>query len=158
MTASLVDPSTSASGEFGGGAVALRIDIDFYDANVVAGTAGLHFGDLTLCGFTALPSLNRVRQFMGVVNTALGGGSISASSTEQPSHTLCVVMSPNRKPGRSSSSGIVMRAPWRIGYVSRWRATSLRTSSLRMRPLSQRSIHHSVIARVAWAGFSGGIR
>ena len=90
LTASLVDPSTSASGEFGGGAVALRIDIDFSDANIIAGTAGLHFGDLTLCGFTALPSLNglTVRQFMGTVNTALGGGSPLYSITDLDSVAL----------------------------------------------------------------------
>jgi hypothetical protein len=53
------------------------LDIDFSDANLIIGTAGVHFGDLTLCGLTATPALNgmTVRQFMGVVNTALGGGS-----------------------------------------------------------------------------------
>ena len=77
LSADLVDPTSSSSGVFGGNVVALQLDVDFSDAGILAGTSGLHVGDLKLCNFTAQPALDgmTVRQFLGVVNTLLGGGS-----------------------------------------------------------------------------------
>ena len=80
LNADLVDPTSSASGIFGGEVLGLRFNIDFSDAGYTLGTAGVRFGDLTLCGFTgALAGLNgsSVRAFSSIVNTALGGGSTS---------------------------------------------------------------------------------
>ena len=56
---------------------ALALNVDFSDAGDTRGAAGIPFGNLTLCGYAPLPSLNgmTVRQILAIVNTALGGGS-----------------------------------------------------------------------------------
>jgi hypothetical protein len=77
LNAGLVDPTSSASGIFGGEVLALRLNIDFSDAGYIRGTSPVPFGDLTLCGFTgSRAGLNgtSVRGFSDIVNTALGGG------------------------------------------------------------------------------------
>jgi hypothetical protein len=76
LTADLIDPTSSSSGQFGGNVVALELDVDMSDAGVLGGTSGLRFGDLLLCEFTT-PALNgiTVRQFLAIANTLLGGGS-----------------------------------------------------------------------------------
>jgi len=76
LTSDLLDPTSSAAGSFGGEVLALRFNIDFSDAGLTTGTSGLHFGDLSLCGFSGLPALNgmKVRDFLGQVNSLLGGG------------------------------------------------------------------------------------
>ena len=68
--------TTTESGAFGGEVAALRINIDFSDAGLTVGTSGIPFGNLTLCNFAVQPLLNglTVRQFLGEVNTLLGGG------------------------------------------------------------------------------------
>ena len=72
----LVDPTSTASGVFGGEVAALKLNIDFSDAGLLPGTAKLRFGDLTLCNFTTFPTMNglTVRQFSAQLNTLLGGG------------------------------------------------------------------------------------
>jgi hypothetical protein len=77
LTSDLINPTTTESGAFGGEVTALKLNIDFSDASLVHGTAGIAFGSLTLCGFTSTPALNdtTVRQFSSTVNTLLGGGS-----------------------------------------------------------------------------------
>jgi hypothetical protein len=81
LNADLSDPTSSSSGAFGGEVLALRLNIDFSDAGFLSGSAGVAFGSLTLCGFSALPALNglTVRQFMNTVNTPLGAGSSTYS-------------------------------------------------------------------------------
>jgi hypothetical protein len=76
LNADLSNPTSSSSGAFGGDVLALRLNIDFSDAGFTKGTAGVAFGDLTLCNFTTLPDLDgqTVRQFIGLVNNLLGGG------------------------------------------------------------------------------------
>ena len=61
--------------------LALRLNIDFSDAGVTMGSAGIAFGDLTLCALGATPSLDglTVRAFSAIVNTALGGGTTANS-------------------------------------------------------------------------------
>jgi hypothetical protein len=77
LAADTLDPSTTASGAFGGDVVALKLNVDYTDAGLMPGSSGLAFGDLTLCNFDALPDLNSltVREFLDVANTLLGGGS-----------------------------------------------------------------------------------
>ena len=74
LNADLVNPSTSASGIFGGLTLALQLDVDFSDAGVSGGTT--HFGDLLVCGLSTNPLLDgmTVRQVLAIANTALGGG------------------------------------------------------------------------------------
>ena len=87
LTAGLSNPTTSASGIFGGQVLALRLNIDFSDAGGLGENSSLKFGDLTLCGFSNdptfgdLPNLNgiSVRQFSTMANTLLGGGSATYS-------------------------------------------------------------------------------
>jgi hypothetical protein len=75
LDADLVDPTSSASGAFGGDVVALKLNVDFSAAALIGGTSGLRFGDLTLCGFSSPPGLNgmTVAGFLGIANTVLGG-------------------------------------------------------------------------------------
>jgi len=72
----LLDPTSSASGVFGGEVLALQLDVDFSDAGTLGGTSGLKFGDLRLCNLSNAPAYDgmTVRQFLAVMNTALGGG------------------------------------------------------------------------------------
>lgn len=75
------DPNLTTSGAFGGEVLALQLNVDFADAWFTVGTAGVAFGNLTLCNFSALLNLNgvTVRQFLAIVNTPLGGGSATYS-------------------------------------------------------------------------------
>lgn len=75
LTADVVDPTTTASGSFGGDVVALKLNIDYSDAGYLVGTSGFLYGDLLLCD-TALTSLDgsNLRTFLDVANTALGAG------------------------------------------------------------------------------------
>lgn len=74
---SYFDDTTSSAGEFGGDIVALKLNIDFSDAGILLGNPKIAFGDLTLCNLGTLPALNgyTVRQFLGLANTMLAGGS-----------------------------------------------------------------------------------
>jgi hypothetical protein len=76
LNADLVDPTSTASGIFGGEVLALRFNIDLSDADFLAGTTNIEIGNLTLCGLvqTALNGTT-VRAFQDIANTALGGGS-----------------------------------------------------------------------------------
>jgi hypothetical protein len=77
LNSNSVDPTTTASGTFGGEAAALRLNVDFSDANLLAHLPGVPFGNLRLTGFSgSLAGLNEmpVRDFLGVINNALGGG------------------------------------------------------------------------------------
>jgi len=99
LTADLVDPTSTASGAFGGNVLALRLNVDFSAAGVLGGTGG-HFGDLKLCNFTNAQPLGfscdaltqaqadalngqAVAQVLAEANTVLGGG------TETYGLTLC---------------------------------------------------------------------
>lgn len=76
LNARLLDPFTSASGAFGGEVTSLHLNVDFADAGITLGAAGVPFGDLTLCGLTDMPLLNglTVRQYLDAMETALGAG------------------------------------------------------------------------------------
>ena len=80
LNADLVDPTSTASGVFGGEVLGLRLNIDWSDAGHILGTSNVRFGDLLLCGLTGpvagLSGLS-VRAFQNLVNTALGGGATS---------------------------------------------------------------------------------
>ena len=69
------DPTSTASGVFGGQVAALQLNIDFADAGYTAGSAPVKFGDLLVCGLTTTTGLNNstIRQLRAVVNSALGG-------------------------------------------------------------------------------------
>jgi hypothetical protein len=75
LDGSLINPLTSASGDFGGEVVALQLNVDLSSAlgNKVS------LGGLRICGFAAVPSLNgqTVEQFLTTANVILGGGSAS---------------------------------------------------------------------------------
>ena len=76
LTSDLGNPSSSVSGVFGGQVLALRLNIDFSDAGLTLGGLGIPFGDLRMCGVTDTTAYNgmTVRQILGALNTALGGG------------------------------------------------------------------------------------
>jgi hypothetical protein len=77
LNGSVLNPIATASGAFGGEVLGLELNVDFSDAGLLPGTSGLRLGDLVLAEFTGtLSVLNglTVRQFLGDVNTLLGGG------------------------------------------------------------------------------------
>jgi hypothetical protein len=78
LNATLVDPTSSSSGIFGGQVAGLRLNIDFNDAGILSHPAGVTFGDLLLTGLTGtvagLDGLS-IRQFEVVANALLGGDS-----------------------------------------------------------------------------------
>jgi hypothetical protein len=81
LDANLSDPTTTASGVFGGDVVALQLNVDFADAMLIKGSSGIVYGDLTICSLTSLTPLNgmKVRDVLSIANTLLGGGSASFS-------------------------------------------------------------------------------
>ena len=78
LDTSLSDPTTSASGKFGGDVVALELEVDFADQQLLTANSGLKFGDLTICdsGDSAVDGAD-VRQFLAATNSLLGGGTSS---------------------------------------------------------------------------------
>jgi hypothetical protein len=76
LDADLADPTTSASGVFGGAVTALRLNVALYDAGILSYARSLRFGDLTLHDLSAFPTLNglTVRQFEHLGEIVLGGG------------------------------------------------------------------------------------
>lgn len=82
LNATLVDPTSSSSGIFGGQVVGLAFNIDFSDAGYTLGSLGIPFGDLLLQDLTGpVAGLNgdNLRQFFAVTNIALGGGNTGYS-------------------------------------------------------------------------------
>jgi hypothetical protein len=77
LNSSVLNPITTSSGAFGGDVLALEFNVDFSDAGFLPATSGIPFGNLLLQGFSTLPQLDglTVRQFLGDMNTLLGGGS-----------------------------------------------------------------------------------
>ena len=77
LNATLVDPTSSSSGIFGGQVVGLAFNIDFSDAGYTLGSLNIPFGDLLLQNLTGpVAGLNgdNLRQFFALTNIALGGG------------------------------------------------------------------------------------
>lgn len=77
LTIDLINPTSSASGVFGGNALALTLNIDFSDAGKMRDESDVPLGDLVLQNFeNDLLSLNglTIRQFNDLVNIAIGGG------------------------------------------------------------------------------------
>jgi hypothetical protein len=90
----LLNPTSTASGAFGGDVTALKLNIDFSDAGLLPGNLGIHFGDLKLQNFHTLggknvSSLNvlTVRQFAGGMNNLLGGGTFFIPTRNFTYHT-----------------------------------------------------------------------
>jgi T5SS/PEP-CTERM-associated repeat protein len=84
LNADLLDPTSTASGIFGGYVLALQLNVDFNDAGDLTGASSTRFGDLVLHdmiidfgGFsvdmTAFNGLT-LRQFLTNMNVRLGGG------------------------------------------------------------------------------------
>ena len=76
LNADLADPTSSASGVFGGEVLALRFNVDFPDAGLMLGALGVPFGDLVIHDYASLPQTNglSVRQVLDQANVVLGGG------------------------------------------------------------------------------------
>ena len=77
LTQNQTNPGSSEAGIFGGDVAALKLDVDFADAGVLAGAVGTPFGDLHLCGLTDTPDLDgsTIRQLLAIANGWLGGNS-----------------------------------------------------------------------------------
>lgn len=73
LTADLVDPTSTASGVFGGQVLALQLDVDFSNAGLVNGR--YQFGNLHLCALAATPDFNglTISMFLERMNAVLGG-------------------------------------------------------------------------------------
>ena len=103
LDATLINPTLSVSGAFGGEVAALKLNIDFSDAGLLPGNLNVHFGDLVLEGFgtlkdgLSLRALNglTVRQFNAGMNSLLGGGSFSHYTTANISDLDTITQSIN---------------------------------------------------------------
>lgn len=76
LTTDLNNPVTTGAGVFAGDVLALRLDIDFADDGLLAGSSGLVLGDLVVHDLTgASAGLNglSVRDIDAILNSALGG-------------------------------------------------------------------------------------
>jgi hypothetical protein len=76
LTSDLLDPTSSMSGTFGGEVVALRLNVDFSDADFTVGNLGIPFGELEIHGVDEYPLVNgrTVRQMLSEMTNVLGGG------------------------------------------------------------------------------------
>ena len=77
LVTDLNNPVTTSAGIFGGDVLALQLNIDFSDADVLTGAAGVHFGDLILYGLTGpVAALNgqSVRGFDALAIPRLAAG------------------------------------------------------------------------------------
>jgi hypothetical protein len=79
LNGNVLNPISTSSGGFGGEVLGLEFNVDFSDAGFLPGSSGLRFGDLVLTGFPVISPIEpvnglTVRQFLGDVNTLLGGG------------------------------------------------------------------------------------
>jgi hypothetical protein len=77
LNGNTLNPITTSSGAFGGEVLALQFNVDFSDAGLLPGTAGLRFGDLVLANLTGSESVLNgltVRQFLGDMNILLSWG------------------------------------------------------------------------------------
>ena len=85
LSATLVDPTSSGSGVFGGEVVALRLNVDFSDAGYMPGLLAVALGDLVIHDYAALPEINglTVRQFLDQANVTLGGASCRTTMPPQ---------------------------------------------------------------------------
>gem|GEM_PF-1431892 len=87
LTASLLDPVTSASGSLGGEVVALNLNIAFTDLGLVSGSTSILFGDLHVCGLpasTTTSALNgeTVRQVLATADLVLSGATSSITPAD----------------------------------------------------------------------------
>jgi len=84
LVANLSNPTSSASGSFGGDVAAVKLDVDFSDAGIVHGNLPLKFGDLILHDLTSTPDFNMrtVRDALAALNSALGGLPTADSYTD----------------------------------------------------------------------------
>jgi hypothetical protein len=77
LNANVTDPDSTSSGIFGGQIAALKLDIDFSDAGLLAHPSGAAFGDLVFTGLTGdLTGVDglTIRQVSSAANIQLGGG------------------------------------------------------------------------------------
>ena len=84
LTGTMLDPTTTASGLFGGDVTALALDIDF-NAKGYLGNSTTRFGDLVLTGFTgSLSGLDgmSVSGFLALSELALGGAATAYSYSD----------------------------------------------------------------------------
>jgi len=73
LTANYTNPTTTASGVFGGQVLSLQLNVDFNAAGIIDGTDG-SIGDLRLCNTGTSLDGKTVNEILAAANKALGGG------------------------------------------------------------------------------------
>jgi hypothetical protein len=73
LTANYTNPTTTASGVFGGQVLSLQLNVDFNDAGIIDGTDG-SIGDLRLCNTGTSLNGETISEILAAANVALGGG------------------------------------------------------------------------------------
>jgi hypothetical protein len=83
LNADLLDPTSSASGVFGGEVTALHLNVDYSDAGYMLGSLGIPFADLVIHDYGPIPQVNglSVSQVLAQAEILLGGGSLGYSFT-----------------------------------------------------------------------------
>ncbi|HEV8485916.1 MAG TPA: hypothetical protein VGV87_20405 [Blastocatellia bacterium] len=115
LTADLTNPMTSASGQFGGQVLALKLNIALSDAS--ATSPGL--GDLYYCEAGSSLSGMTVRQILAAAETALGGGALPAGYTYATLADLCanLDLSFDGKDATNPTCGV--QSAWATSHLSR---------------------------------------
>ena len=74
LTSSLVDPTSSSSGVFGGQVLALRLNLDFNDAGGILSSDLEDFGSVVLPNTDTFFDGSSISEILDAAESALGGG------------------------------------------------------------------------------------
>ena len=80
LTITFTNPTTTASGVFGGQVLALQLNVDFNDAGIIDGADG-PIADLGLCNTGTSLDGKTISEILAAANVALGGGSLPTGYT-----------------------------------------------------------------------------
>jgi hypothetical protein len=116
LTADINNPTSTASGQFGGQVLALKLNIALSDA--VATSPGL--GDLYYCN-GAGDSLSgmTVRQILAAAETALGGGALPAGYTYATLAGLCKNLDESFDQTNTTLTHCGVQSAWAVLHLSR---------------------------------------
>ena len=80
LAITFTNPTTTASGIFGGQVLALQLNVDFNAAGIIDGADG-SIGDLHLCNTGTSLDGKTISEILAAANEALGGGSLPTGYT-----------------------------------------------------------------------------
>jgi len=110
LEADLTNPTSSASGVFGGQVLALQLNVDFSNAGIILGTANSSIAGLKLVNTGTSLDGHTISQILSLANQALGGGSLPADYTISQLNDLVTNLNQAFDDGIPSA--------WTLGHLS----------------------------------------